>query len=153
MQGHKFLFTSGSWIGEGKITMNALEEELSFFTRWRSHHPDPDFIEFESTQEIQIAGHSDIMNNEYFFSDFVKGRFEVELENQAWGKVYGEGIIDENFIGWEFRGNDVGFEGYEYYQLQEDGSYRVKAEFSTGEDFHTTISGKIWKQLATTSSS
>lgn len=146
MQGHQFLFSSGSWLGEGQIQIGALEEDLNFFTRWSSHHPDPDFIEFESGQEIQIAGHSDIMMNDYFFSNFCKGHFEVELENQAWGKVYGEGLIDQEYIGWEFRGTEPGFEGYEYYQLLEDGSYRMKAEYTSGDDFRTAIDGRIWQQ-------
>jgi len=148
---HKFLFNTGCWIGEGKISLTDIEENLVFFTRWRSNHPDPDFIEFDSSQEIQIAGHSDIMYNQFFFTGFDKKHFEVEIENEAFGRVYGEGLVDDNFIGWEFRDNAVGFDGYEYYELQDDGTYKMRAEYATGEDFKTSIDGKIWKQLAKTS--
>jgi hypothetical protein len=146
MFGHKFLFSSGNWIGEGSIQLSNVEEKLVFYTRWRSASADPDILELDSTQEIQVAGHTDIMLNQYLFSSFEGKRFEVELENQAWGKVFGEGMVEEGFIGWEFRNNDLGFEGYEYYQLQSDGSYEMKAEYAKGDEFRTLIQGKVWKQ-------
>ncbi|MBI5274124.1 MAG: hypothetical protein HY860_03610 [Chlamydiales bacterium] len=143
---HKFLFSGGNWIGEGSIQLSNVEEVLVFYTRWKSTTGDPDLLEVDATQEIQVAGHTDIMLNQYLFSNFDGKRFEVELENQAWGKVFGEGIIDDGFIGWEFRDNDLGFEGYEYYQLQQDGSCEMKGEYATGDEFKTLIQGKIWKQ-------
>jgi hypothetical protein len=146
MYNHHFLFTPGPWLGEGVIRLSNIEEELKFFTRWKTSPFDPQIWELDSLQEIQIAGHSDIMLNQYLFSALEGKRFEVELENQAWGRVFGEGMIDQGFVGWEFRDNDIGFEGYEFYQLQDDGTYLMKAEYVSGEDYRTTIEGKIWKQ-------
>lgn len=147
MFGHNFLFKPGNWIGEGSIELSNVEEKLVFYTRWRSLSADPDLMEIDSTQEIQVSGQSDIMLNQYLLSTFDTKRFDVELENQAWGKVYGEGMVDDGFIGWEFRNNDLGLEGYEYYQLQDDGSYEMKAEYASQDDFRTQITGRIWKQL------
>lgn len=146
MFGHSFIFKPGSWIGEGVIELSNVEEKLVFYTRWRSIPVDPDLIEFDSTQEIQISGQSDIMLNQYMFSSFDNKKFEVELENQAWGKVFGEGMMDDGFIGWEFRNNDLGFEGYEYYQLQDNGVYEMKGEYASQDEFRTLITGRIWKQ-------
>lgn len=109
---------------------------------------DHELMEFEATQEIQIAGHTDVMYNHFLFTNFDKKHFDVVLENQAWGEVSGRGMVDDRFIGWEFRKNDLGFEGYEFYELQDDETYHIKAEFITQEDLRTTIEGKIWKQLA-----
>jgi hypothetical protein len=152
MYNHLFLFKPGCWIGEGKIQLNAFEEQLTFFTRWKTIHIDADYREFESSQEVQIAGHSDLMFNHFLFTQFESKKFEVILENQTWGEVKGVGMVDDRFIGWEFRDTDLGFEGYEYYELKDDETYVMKAEFVSKDQLRTTIEGKIWKQLAKTES-
>ena len=148
MANHLFLFNPGCWIGEGKIELSALADKMVYFMRWRSLVVDPDFKEFEATQEVQIAGHTDVMYNHFLLSNFDKGRFDLILDNQAWGEVCGHGMVDERFIGWEFKSNDLGFEGYEFYELQDDETYIMRAEFVTKDDLRTHIDGKIWKQLA-----
>lgn len=147
MFNHPFLFDSGCWIGEGQIELNALADKMIYFMRWRATVVDLELQEYESSQEIQIAGHTDIMYNQFLFTNFNRNHFDVVLENQAWGEVDGRGMVDDRFIGWEFRSNDLGFEGYEFYEMQEDGTYIVKAEFVTKEDLRTHIDGKIWKQM------
>jgi hypothetical protein len=47
-------------------------------------------------------------------------------------------------IAWEFRENDLNFEGFETYHLQEDGSYTMHAEYVTSDQFRTQIDGKLW---------
>lgn len=148
MYDHLFIFNPGCWIGEGNINLNALSDKLIYFMRWRSVVVDLELTEFEATQEIQIAGHTDVMYNHFLFTNFDRKEFDVVLENQAWGEVTGRGMVDDHFIGWEFRKNDLGFEGFEFYELQEDDTYQIKAEFITQEDLRTNIEGKIWKQLA-----
>ncbi len=150
MFNHIFLFQPGCWIGEGKIQLNGFDEQMVFFTRWKMLHVDLDYVEFEASQEVQIAGHTDMMFNHFRFSGFDQKKFEVVLENQTWGEVKGVGVVDDRFIGWEFRHTDLGFEGYEYYQLQEDDTYAMKAEYVSKDDLRTLIEGKIWKQLAKT---
>jgi hypothetical protein len=85
------------------------------------------------------------MRNELLFFDFTPKGFSVEMDNVNIGKVLGTGIFDEKMIGWEFRDNDLNFEGYETYTLQVDGSYHVHAEYVTSDQFRTQIEGKIWK--------
>ena len=69
------------------------------------------------------------------------------MENHAIGNVEGIGVVDESQIGWEFRVEKLGFEGFESYEKQSDDSYRRQGEFSTIDQLRTTIQGKIWKQL------
>ncbi|NBO24245.1 MAG: hypothetical protein EBU93_03295 [Chlamydiae bacterium] len=152
MFNHLFLFQPGCWIGEGKIQLNGFDDQLVFFTRWKTLHIDPDFREFEASQEVQIAGHTDMMFNHFLFTQFNQKKFEVILENQTWGEVKGVGMVDDKFIGWEFRDTELGFEGYEYYELQDDATYTMKAEYVSKDELRTLIEGKIWKQLAKTKS-
>ena len=145
MSTHSFIFTPSLWLGEGKITLSMVEEELNFFTRWNVSHKDPYGI-IECTQEIQIKGLSDMMLNQFIFSHVSPGSFVIELENQAMGKVQGEGVISDKVIAWEFRMSDIGFEGIEIYEKQEDNTYSMHAEYATNDQFRTLIQGKVWKQ-------
>ena len=140
---HKFIFSPSSWMGEGTITLNMVEEELGFFTKWNVL--DKDFAEkVKSVQEIQIAGISENMRNELTFFDFTKNGFSVEMENLNIGRVVGKGVYNEKLIAWEFRENDLNFEGFETYRLLEDGSYSMHSEYVTSDQFRTQIEGRIW---------
>jgi len=138
------MFLPGKWFGEGKICLNMLNEELSFFTRWTVGQEEQGYI--ESTQEIQVKGLSDVMVNYFNISDRHPASFSIFMENHAVGNVQGTGIIDKTLIGWEFRAQEQGFEGFEYYEKQLDGSYLVRGEFSTVDQLRTTIQGRIWKE-------
>jgi len=146
MNSHAFIFHPGSWLGEGKISLNVTEEELPFFTKWRIK-PIDDEGKIACAQEIQISGMSEVMNNEFVFSVIHNNQFQIELENQNLGTVVGTGIIRENLIGWEFRLGQLGFEGFEFYTRDENGDYLVHAEYATNDEFRTVIHGKVWKQL------
>ena len=124
-----------------------MEDELPFFTRWKVS-PQDQAGRIESTQEIEIAGLAETMNNAFVFSKVTETDFAIELENQNLGRVVGKGIIKPKVIGWEFRLQNLGFEGFEFYELEEDGGYRLHAEYATNDDFRTTIRGRVWKQLA-----
>lgn len=149
MSEHKFIISPKSWLGEGKIVLNMVEEDLNFFTRWRILPLDDAGI-IKATQEIQIKGLSDVMHNEFIFSNIDGGKFDIELENQALGKVVGRGIIDDKLIAWEFRLNEVGFEGFEFYERQDDGLYLMRAEYATSDQFRTIIEGKVWEKALET---
>lgn len=144
MQQHLFILSPGRWLGEGKIHLNMIEEELPFFTRWKVAPEEDGFI--ECTQEIQIKGLSDIMVNYFRVSALTPLSFSIFMENHAIGKVDGIGMIKEETIGWEFRVKDLGFEGFELYEKLTDDTYRVHGEFATVDQFRTTLHGKIWKQ-------
>jgi hypothetical protein len=142
-----FIFEPGTWLGEGKVRLSISDEELKFVTRWNVDKAKKTG-RIASMQEVQITGISEIMNNQFLFYDFDAETFKIELENQTLGKIVGSGIYRPKLIAWEFRLNDVGFEGFEMYQLLEDGSYFMHAEYIAQEDFRTQIQGKIWKKAA-----
>ncbi len=140
---HPFILKPGSWFGEGKITLSMMDEELPFYTRWKV--PEGEKGRIESMQEIQISGLSDVMQNQFIFYDITRKNFSIELENQSLGKVVGKGMINDKLIGWEFRLEHLGFEGFEFYEKGEaSDTYLMHAEYATNDDFRTVIHGKIW---------
>lgn len=145
---HPFLLSPTSWLGEGKIQLNMVEEELGFMTRWNVGNRDP-LGKIECVQEIQVKGLSDVMHNQFLIFDLSPTHFAIELENQSIGKVIGKGIINDKLIAWEFRVPDMGFEGFEFYEKQEDGTYLMRAEYATQDQFRTLIRGKIWQKTET----
>jgi hypothetical protein len=70
------------------------------------------------------------------------------LENQALGKITGKGLINEKVIAWEFRVEDIGFEGFELYEKQDDLTYLMRAEYATSDQFRTLIQGRVWQQTS-----
>lgn len=145
MLGHHFLFQPGAWLGEGKIQLNMVKDELDFYTRWNVGFVNQ-FGLIDSTQEIQVKGLAETMNNQFVISHIQNGKFDIELENQSMGKVVGTGLVTDKTIAWEFRMPEMGFEGMEFYELQPDKSYKMRAEYSTEDDYRTTIQGRIWQQ-------
>jgi len=143
MNKHCFLFKPGYWLGEGKIILNMVEDELRFFTNWNFSTADFEG-KISSVQQIEIDGISENMKNELTFYNFTSTGFSVEMENLNIGRVLGKGVFDERLIAWEFRENVLNFEGFETYRLQDDGSYLMHAEYVTSDQFRTQISGKIW---------
>jgi hypothetical protein len=142
---HPFIFTPDAWLGEGKIQLNMVEEELNFFTRWNISQLDPEG-RIECTQEIQVKGLSEIMINQFSLFDVGPTQFSIELENQSLGKIVGKGIVNDKMIGWEFRNPEIGFEGFEVYEKQPDGSYLIRAEYASSDQFRTLIQGRVWKK-------
>jgi len=138
-----FILKPNTWVGEGKINLNMVEENLIFFTKWIVNKNDS-IGKIAAVQEIQVDGISDNMKNELSFYDFSSKSFNVEMENVSIGKVVGYGVYDNKLIAWEFRDNELNFEGYETYHLQKDGSYLMHAEYVTTDQFRTQIEGRIW---------
>lgn len=147
---HSFIFSPGTWVGEGKILLNMVEEELLFQTKWAVQNTDFGG-KITSTQDIQVQGLSEHMRNELTFYDFEPKNFLVDMDNQNIGRIVGKGFYDEKMIAWEFRDNE-NFEGYETYSLQEDGSYLMKGEYITTDQFRTQIEARIWQQSKEASS-
>lgn len=145
MAEHLFVLEPGIWTGEGKIQLNMFEDELNFLTRWDSSMVNGQgFI--ECIQEVQVKGVSDIMHNQFSFFDITPTQFSVQLENIALGKVTGKGLISSKVLAWEFRVPSLGFEGFEFYEKQSDGSYLMRAEYSTSDEYRTLIRGRLYKQ-------
>jgi hypothetical protein len=143
---HTFIFSPGNWAGEGKILLNMVEEDLVFNTNW-SVQPRDFSGKVECLQDIQVQGLSDNMRNALFFYDFQTNSFTVDMENQNVGRIVGTGVFDEQMIGWEFRNNGNNFEGFETYHLQTDGSYLMRGEYVTSDQFRTQIEARIYPSL------
>ncbi|WP_194847681.1 hypothetical protein [Candidatus Neptunochlamydia vexilliferae] len=144
---HSFILKPGPWLGEGKISLSMAEEAMPFFTRWKVPEPD-EKGRIDSLQEIQISGLQDMMQNQFSFYDITPKGFQIELQNQSLGKVVGKGMINEKLIGWEFRLDHLGFEGFEFYEKGEaPDTYLLHAEYATNDDFRTVIHGKVWRPV------
>jgi len=142
---HSFIFSPGTWHGEGKIVLNMVEEELIFNTNWTVQNRDFSG-KVGAAQEIQIQGLSDNMRNELTFYDFQPKTFCVDMENPNIGRISGTGLFDDKTIAWEFRNNDMNFEGFETYSVQPDGSYEMRGEYVTSDQFRTRIEARIWQR-------
>lgn len=147
MEKHVFILEPGKWLGEGIIEMDSIDENLSYFTRWNVSEKDGEGKIF-CTQEVQIKGLSDIMYNEFVFSEFTPTSFVVELDNETLGKVKGKGIISEETFGWEFKNPGGDLEGFELYERMGNNDYSMRAEYATDDDYRTQIKGKIWHKEA-----
>ncbi len=142
MMNHAFIFTAGVWKGSGSISFSMADDILEFTTLW-TVLPSEDG-NFYFSQEIAIQGLSETMRNQFTLRPLNNESFDIVLENQIIGKVMGSGLISDETIAWEFRRKDQEFEGYEIYELQEDGSYKMKAEFTAGAGLRTYVSGQIF---------
>lgn len=143
MTQHSFIFSPGLWLSEGFLSLNMLEDELVFFSRWVVKERNPKGI-IECVQEIQVRGLADVMINHFIFSDITPSSFSVFMDNHAVGKVSGTGIYEKDVFGWEFRVPESGFEGFEFYEKKSEELYHVHGEFSTLDDLRTKIRGKVW---------
>lgn len=144
---HGFILQPHEWVGEGKIVLNMVEENLDFMTRWNVSSLDAGG-KIQCVQEVQIKGLSEVMLNQFLFLELTPNTFMVELENQALGRVQGKGIINEQVIAWEFRVPELGFEGFEFYEKESTGGYLMRAEYASSE-FRTLIQGRVWRPAPT----
>ncbi len=151
MSNHLFIFNPpaapNTWLGEGKIQLNMVEEELPFYTKWNIAQKDGDG-KIECVQQIQVKGLSEMMHNQLLFFDLAPGNFSIELDNPSIGKVSGKGLVTDQLIAWEFRVPQIGFEGFETYEKQADDSYIMHAEYATTDQLRTVIRGKVWQEYA-----
>jgi hypothetical protein len=143
MIAHEFIFHPGNWIGEGKVTFSISPEALHFYTKWTFENEFDNII--QSSQTVEIQDNDPSMRNNFKFSEISPTKFTVDLENDILGKVKGNGIIDAKNIAWEFH-HVGGLEGFEIYELQENGEYIFHAEYTSPDQFRTIIDGRIWKK-------
>lgn len=141
---HQLFQSPGHWLGKGTISFSEADESLTFYTRWTVADCGPNCK--ECNQEIEIEGFSEHMQNAYLVRPVNASSFAIELLNPVIGQVEGAGLIDQRVIAWEFRDlSSGGFEGYETYELQQDGSYRLHAEYTSTSQLRTVIDAEIWK--------
>jgi hypothetical protein len=140
---HEFIFHPGNWVGEGKVAFSSTPEILHFYTKWLIEKADSFGI--RSTQIVEIQGSEPSMNNQFVFSEVTPAKFVINLENDVLGEVKGAGVIDSKTIAWEFH-SQGSLEGFEVYELQENGDYLLHAEYTSQDQFRTVIDGRIWKK-------
>lgn len=99
----------------------------------------------ECCQEIKIKGYAESLYNQYTFLDIQGNSFKVEFENVNLGKIEGKGVVEPDFVGWEFRGLDIDYEGYEYYEKTDGEIYQLRAAYTSSDDLQTEVSGQLRK--------
>lgn len=140
---HEFIFSPGQWIGEGRVTFSSSPDHLRFYTKWTIDKEETGKIRCQ--QQVEMEGGEERVFNSFTFSNIEASSFILELSNELLGSVKGKGVIDPKTIAWEFRGNPE-FEGFEVYELQENGDYMLHAEYASTGQFRTIIDGRIWKK-------
>jgi hypothetical protein len=140
---HDFLFQAGKWIGEGRVTFSASPEHVHFYTKWEIN-PLED-LQIHCQQRVEMRGVEENVFNKLVISEITSKTFSIEFENEMMGKVQGKGVIDDTTVAWEFHGKE-GIEGFEVYELQENGDYMLHAEYATEDQYRTIIDGRIWKK-------
>lgn len=143
MDVHAFLFTAQEWLGEGKISLSLVDEDLKFLTRWKIGAFDSSGV-LACTQEVQIQGVPEAVLNHFTISEVNQGKFKVVLENEALGKVEGTGFVTDKLVAWELRSQGASLEGFEVYELMPEGGYRMSAQYATDESLRTQIQGRVW---------
>lgn len=135
-----------AWIGEGKMDVTGFSDPMVFFTRWQFVQKDQNTKALSWKQEIQIAGHAEMLINHYSIFNVTSKGFAIRLENDLWGMMEGKGILESDFIGWEF--SHPGFHGFEWYRLDaETKNYQMQGEFITlSEQTTTKVNGMLWKK-------
>lgn len=142
---HLFLFKPSAWVGQGQIQLSLVAEQLTFVTKWTVGTFDAEG-RLECEQEVQVKGFPEVMCNQFRIFNLRNGKFDIELENSALGKVRGTGLITEKTVAWEFRVPEIGFEGFEFYEMQDEDCYLMRAEYATDEQFRTSIQGKVYRE-------
>lgn len=142
---HSFIFKPGLWRGSGILTFSMAEDKLDFETTWRVLAQEDEKIYFHQT--VDVKEFPEAMSNHFYIDEIKENSFAIHLENDLIGKAHGKGVISPTLIAWEFREKGQEFEGFEIYELQEDGSYSVRAEFSAGEGFRTYVQARIEKEI------
>jgi hypothetical protein len=143
---HHFIFEADEWLGEGVIKLSMSDEPLYFLTRWKRQNDQEDGF-FEVIQEVQIKGINEVMVNQFTFTRQGHKNLDVILENNTVGKVIGHGVVNETTIGWEFNCPNVHFQGFEFYEKQNQDQYLMRGEYSSDDEYRTFITGKIWKKI------
>ncbi|MGA8165006.1 MAG: hypothetical protein WB791_08300 [Waddliaceae bacterium] len=139
---HLFIFHPGRWSGEGTVSFHSSPEEMFFATEWSIDPKNGEGI--SCRQKVKMEGVEQELKNDFYFYDLTDDRFSLTLTSPYLEKVIGTGLIDDQRIAWEFHQEGGGtLEGFEVYEIQDDGSYHIHAEYSTPDQFRTIINGRI----------
>lgn len=143
MSTHTFIFSPGLWLGQGEIKFSTSHEKIHFFTKWMVE-PEQDGL-IICSQQVEMRGNDEILSNRYVFSNLTKEGCLITIENELVNSVQGRCLFQPKMIAWEFRGHET-MEGFEVYELQENGEYQFHGEYSDHDHFRTVIDGRIWQK-------
>lgn len=141
MFAHTLFFNNTPWTGKGSIFITMSNEEINFCARWIPNKIEDTLIKF--TQEVEINDMMEKMENCISFKNFSDDKFEVELENNVWGHVKGNGIMNDKTISWEFKDREANIEGFEIYEKVSDTKYLLRAEYMSSDHHRTHIQGEL----------
>jgi hypothetical protein len=128
------------WIGEGSVSFDPSLDQMFFSTIWKIGPLENQRI--QCSQQVKMEEIDETLENSYIIYLKDDSSFDLELENDSLGKVWGAGLIDEKTIAWELFG-ETAVQGYEIYEIQEDGNYHFHAEYASPNQFRTLIEGHI----------
>lgn len=146
IEGHRFIFEKGIWLGEGVISINVTSEQVKYFTRWEFSAEENGVIEV--IHQVEMQGVAEPTINRYKIEKEEKGKFLIEGENQNFGVAKGKGVFNEEHIAWEFVGNNLPFEGLEIFFKENEENYKTRAEFFTKDNLRTIIAGRVWRSVS-----
>lgn len=141
---HHFIFTTGTWIGQGTISLSTSPEVIKFYTKWHIEE-EPVKGYFKAKQIVEMEGVDEHVVNFFTFQLLDDGDFAVMAHSDLMGTRKGKGSIDTKTFSWEFSG-DPSFEGLETYELQDNGDYLLHAEYSSDVFYRTIVEGRLWKK-------
>lgn len=139
---HQFIFEPGVWLGKGKVTFNTSIEDMAFVMCWQIHKTLNQDI--HCVQEIEYSVMREKIKNVLQFSEISSKGFRVQIHNSLFGDSTGKGIITPSLISWEFEDDALHLNGFEVYEKQSDGSYRMRGEYATPDQLRTKIEGELW---------
>ncbi len=92
-----------------------------------------------------MQGADEKVENRFHITPLTETTFSISLENDVIGKGLGKGIISPTKIAWEIKSLDT-FQGFEVYEIQENGDYMLHAEYAAQDGFRTIIDARIWEK-------
>ena|ERR1700733_3198723 len=137
---HLFLLQPATWTGEGSVSFDSSSDRIFFSTTWKIGLIENQRI--QCSQQVKMEEIDETVENKYIFYFKDNFSFDLELENESLGKVRGSGLTDEKTIRWEIFG-ETSVQGYEVYEIQENGGYLFHAEYASPNQFRTLIEGQI----------
>ena len=141
---HAFIFTPGTFNGQGKVTFSSSPDVIRFFTQWEVQERDSTVI--RAVQRVEMQGAPETLVNTFQFSAITSDSFDIELTNELLGAVHGKGVFNPTQFGWEFRGHPT-FEGFEVYHVDDKNDYHVHAEYASPDQYRTIINGRLWRKI------
>lgn len=137
-----FLFSKGTWLGQGSLKYTHAKEKLLFNTRWEIDELSPGI--FQAQHKVEIEGVEECHTNVYTFFPIDDKTFRLVLQNPIVEQVEGKGFIEEGKIGWNI--DTPVLKGYETFTKLDEKTYTLEGEYFS-QDLSSKIEGKLWKKF------